>query len=275
MNKVPKEVIKAFEVQSEPACFDSGQGVTYRCGDKVLKPTDNNEAAEWIAELFYSLDDQKTFRFPRPLKSVDNKWVVNGWVAWSYIQGEVTSKDKYQEQFKICDDFHKALEFVTKPDFIDKRNDPWSIADRVAWQEIVADYDERFMEPINEIQQLLHPIEVSNQIIHGDMLGNILFSEGLLPAVIDFSFYWRPVGFAKAVMIADAIVQGNADNSIFGFLRDNDKNYKQLILRAIFRRIVEQLEHVKQFGTDIDKALNEVGQYQKIIKMVENPTKSQ
>ena len=259
--------MKTFGVNSEPSCFDTGQGTTFRCGDVVLKPTDNIEEAEWIAELFDSLEDQKTFRFPRPVKSLEGEWIVDGWIAWSYVRGNVTLSNNLKEQFEICDDFHRMLRDVPKPDFIDKRDDPWSIADRVAWQEVLPKYDQAFMDYIDQILPLLKPIEVSNQLIHGDFLGNVLFEPGSLPTVIDFSFYWRPVGFAKAVMIVDALAYGNADKTVFKFL-ENNKDSRQLILRALLRRIVEQVEHVKQSRTEKTKALSEIKQLQKVLDLL-------
>ena len=50
--------------------------------------------------------------------------------------------------------------------------------------------------------------------MHGDLTGNVLFARGLPPAVIDFSPYWRPVGFASAVVVGDALLWEGADESL-------------------------------------------------------------
>jgi hypothetical protein len=34
----------------------------------------------------------------------------------------------------------------------------------------------------------------------------VLFHDGLPPAIIDFTPYWRPVGYASAIVVADALV---------------------------------------------------------------------
>lgn len=268
MKKIPKKVLKAFGVTTEPGCFNNGHEDTFHCGDRVLKQVESDEEAGWIAELLISLKSQKTFSYPRPLRSVDDKWTVDKWTAWEYIPGKVLPGGRYDEQFLVCDDFHKALKDVPKPDFIDKKDNSWSIADRVAWQEIEAKYDKKFMRAIDEIQKRLRPIEVKNQLIHGDLLGNILFSKELPPAVIDYALYWRPAGFAKAIMIVDAIAWEGADVSIISFLQDREENYEELFLRAILRRIVEQPEHVTQYGKDIGAALKSVKQYQRIINII-------
>ena len=38
--------------------------------------------------------------------------------------------------------------------------------------------------------------------MHGDLTGNVLFAEGLPPAILDLSLYFRPPGFATAVVLA-------------------------------------------------------------------------
>jgi fructosamine-3-kinase len=60
--------------------------------------------------------------------------------------------------------------------------------------------------PVERLWKLLRPLEQPSQLIHGDISGNILFATHLEPVVIDFSPYWRPAGFAAAVLIADATV---------------------------------------------------------------------
>jgi hypothetical protein len=45
-------------------------------------------------------------------------------------------------------------------------------------------------------------------------LATVLFHAHLPPALIDFSPYWRPPGFASVVVIADALVWESADSRI-------------------------------------------------------------
>lgn len=265
---IPKKVLTAFRATDNPVGFDSGQGDAFRCGDKVIKRIENEEETIWIAEQFNALERPKTFFIPEQLKSNENKWVVDNWASWKFIPGEGDSNGKIQELFKICDDFHVFLKDVSKPDFIDKRKNPWSIADRVAWQEVEIKYDNIFMKSIIEIQKLLQPIKEKNQLMHGDIGGNIIFFKDSIPAVIDYSLYWRPAGFAKAVMVADNIAWEGAEKSEIKYLKETEKEAEQLLLRAILRRIVEQPEHVLQFGKDIDEAIESVNRYYEIVKMI-------
>ena len=77
--------------------------------------------------------------------------------------------------------------------------------------------------------------------MHGDLTGNVLFEDGLPPAVIDFSPYWRPTGFASAVVVGDALLWEGADESLLTAVAHVD-DFPQFLLRAlIFRAVVDAL----------------------------------
>jgi prepilin-type processing-associated H-X9-DG protein len=49
------------------------------------------------------------------------------------------------------------------------------------------------------------PVHLPEQLLHGDLTGNVLFADGVAPAIIDRSPYWRPVSWAAAVAVVDAL----------------------------------------------------------------------
>jgi len=265
MNNISKKpsqfILDAFSITKKPYLLKGGQGITYRCGDIILKPIDSYgysaiDESTAVADIINDLNNSKDFRIPKPIRATTGEWVFDNWVAWTVVEGKET-KDQYKNKFQACDAFHHAISHLSKPTFIDKRNDPWAIADRVTWDEQKRDFDKRFLPYINPIFKLLkrlNPIQLSNQLIHGDVTGNLLLSKGLPPALIDFSFYWRPAAYAKAIMIIDAIAWQNADPVIV-FLAGNGNNEK-LLLKAALRRIVEQHEHVLAGYSSIKYAIN-------------------
>jgi hypothetical protein len=87
--------------------------------------------------------------------------------------------------------FHRALLRTSPPAFIRERKDLWAVGDRVAWGEEQIDWP-AVLEPLaREFQALMRePIVQPPQVIHGDLGGNVLFAEGVTPAVIDFSPYF-------------------------------------------------------------------------------------
>ena len=77
--------------------------------------------------------------------------------------------------------------------------------------------------------------------MHGDLTGNVLFADGLPPAVIDFSPYWRPPAFASAVVVADALVWEGADERILDAVA-HVEHVEQFLLRAlIYRAVTDRL----------------------------------
>lgn len=76
-----------------------------------------------------------------------------------------------------------------------------------------------------------------DQLVHGDLSENVLFAEGMAPAVIDLSPYWRPTGFASAIVIADALLWRDAGPEILG-AAPNDEALGQLLIRALIYRLV-------------------------------------
>ncbi|KAF8523260.1 hypothetical protein BU17DRAFT_15440, partial [Hysterangium stoloniferum] len=98
------------------------------------------------------------------------------------------------------------------PPYIDDRQDPWGIADRVAWGEQLVEKDIVATPFLSELLAILESIQSPSercQIIHGDLTGNMLFHSGKSPAVIDISPYWRPRSFATAIVIVDAMACEN------------------------------------------------------------------
>ena len=99
-----------------------------------------------------------------------------------------------------------------------------------------------------EIRQLINPIfenyqliERTDQIIHADMCGNILFTADLPPLVIDFSPAYGPKEYAEAILVADAIAWEHAPVALINDLPQTAYT-KQLLLRATnFRLIVAAL----------------------------------
>ncbi len=75
-----------------------------------------------------------------------------------------------------------------------------------------------------------------NQLIHGDLAGDILFAEGLDPGIIDFSPYVRPVGYAVAIMAVDAMAWHAAPPAIIDPL-DDVAELGQMLRRALVFRL--------------------------------------
>jgi uncharacterized protein (TIGR02569 family) len=224
-----------------------GQGETFRAGAVVLKRAPGEEQANWNADLFATLAGPG-FRVPRPVAARTGRWVEQGWCAWDYVAAEHAGRNggRWPETLAACRAFHAALRDVPEPAFIRTADHAWAIADRLAWGELEMEPLPAFADAIHDLTALLRPLErASNQLVHGDFTANVLFAEGEPPCVIDMSPYWRPAGFAEAIVVADAVSWAEADPDIAD-LCAGTLNFVQLLVRATLRRTWEMDQHARR-----------------------------
>jgi uncharacterized protein (TIGR02569 family) len=213
-------VLAAFGVAGEPELLPGGTGRSWRAGSLVLKPLDRAPPEiAWQAEIFSSVQEVG-FRVALPRSEI-----VDGWTASEYVAGR-HEEGRWREIIAVGERLHAALAHVPRPDaIIDPRTDPWAVGDRVAWGE--ADFPE-----LADVLAVLEPVDAPSQLIHGDVTGNVLFHHELPPAVIDFAPYWRPVEFASAIVVSDALCWHGAPDDLANAV---DRQY---LLRALVYRAV-------------------------------------
>lgn len=237
----PSEVVVAFGADGLPTRFATGRGATWAIGDVVLKQVDDAETASWTAE-FAKRIPQHGFRLATPIASRDGRWVVNGWCAWSRLAGE-HSTARWPELLDAAAAFHVATNNEPEPAHIRDAGwalrsplDRWQFADRVAWGEVPAG---EFLG-VRHAAALLdarRDIALPKQLIHGDLVGNVLFADDQPPAIIDLSLYWRPAGYSAALVVGDAITWEGAPFETVQLL-DRFAEWPQLLLRAVLFRVL-------------------------------------
>ncbi len=263
-----KSIARAFGSQVKPALLQTGQKTTYHSGKIILKPADDTQSTTWSAKIFNKLPNNKHVRFPRPIKSTDGKWIHDGYIACTFLEGKHV-KGKYHEKLDASIAFHQLLKNIKKPSFLGTPKSSWSTADLVAWDKIKFKYDTEFMELYKQIKPHLKSLNLPSQLIHGDLSGNFLVHPKLPPAIIDFSPAWAPNGFAEGIMLADAITWEHArPKDLEPFRKIN--HMEQFAWRGILRRITEQAEHIKWFGKDKKEAITEARVFQKAIDYMES-----
>jgi len=240
-------VLAAFGANEPAVRFTKGRGQTWDAGGLVLKPVEDEGEARWVAELSAALP-QHRFRLARPIATREGDWVAEGWSAWTRVEGE-HSATRWPELLTAAAAFHDALRNLPKPEFISRQErsasssvalDRWRVADRIVWGGPVP---EEFAQraPLDALFAARRPVDLPSQIIHGDLVGNVLFAPELPPAIIDLSLYWRPVGYSAALVVGDALVWEGASRDIVQLLTPFDQ-WPQLLLRAVlFRMIVNEL----------------------------------
>jgi hypothetical protein len=232
----PPDVLDAFETDGDPVLLPGGTGRTWRAGHLVLKPLDRAPAEiAWQADVLASIREDG-FRVTRPVPQI-----VDGWTAWEYVEGR-HEPGRWTDIIAVGERFHAALTGVPRPTaIIDPGVEPWATGDRVAWGA------ERF-DGLDDIIDALRPVAEPNTLIHGDLTGNVLFDDELPPAIIDFTPYWRPLEFASAIVVADALVWEGAPPELA------DEIEPQYLLRALIYRGVTSLVAGTEWRSTIELA---------------------
>ncbi len=249
MNKTiispPEDVLKTFNLSGRVKRLNGGQESNFLVKDVVLKKVENAEELLWIAKTLENITNKK-LRLQKYLKSKNNKYIEKGWSAYKFLEGKHYNKN-WKRKKEVSELFHNIFKDIKKPGFINNRINPWSLADKMTWGEIPIKIHPKIRPYADNLVKHISPIKLKSQVIHGDIQGNILFSKGKSPAVIDLSLYWRPADFALAVMVVDALVWEDASRNILKLFKGK-KEFTQLLLRAELRRILEIGLCVKYLG---------------------------
>lgn len=229
-------VLTEFGLSGPVVPLPGGQRMAWHVGHAVLKRANlPSVAVEWQAEVLNSIDGNQAFRVAPPIRSADERWSVSGWSAWRWEPGHRVP-GQWPRIVEVGSQLHSAVRDVPSPEWLSDRRDIWAIADRVAWGESPSD-DYLGVRHLTELVEALRPLPHEAQLIHGDLTGNVLFDEHLPPLVIDLSPYWRPVAFAAAVVVADALAFERAPRDVVDTL-GNKPDRAQYLLRALIFRVV-------------------------------------
>jgi uncharacterized protein (TIGR02569 family) len=231
--KPPESVLDAFGAVDEPVLLPGGQGETWRAGELVLKAAGLD--AVWRAEVLSDLPSSSAFRVARPVRSRDGAWVVDGWEATEFLAGQ-TDVRRQDEVLRAGLAFHEAVADLPRPDFLDRRDDPWSYGDRVAWEELPVAGSPSYEQLVAGLVEARRPVEPRAQVVHGDLPGNVMFADGLPPAIIDWPVYWRPPSWAAAVAVADALCWYDASPEL-AVRWSHLPKWGQMLVRAVIYRI--------------------------------------
>ncbi|MFI5695267.1 TIGR02569 family protein [Kribbella sp. NPDC051586] len=244
MDGPSEEVLDAFGLSEPAMLLPGGQGETWRSGAVVLKRAVSESV--WRAEVLAELPESEAFRVPRPVRSLRGEWVEFGWEAGELLAG-ATDVRRQDEVLTVAGAFHEAVAGLARPDFLDGRNDPWSDGDRVAWCEQSYDGSPAYVELTAPLVDAWRPVELVAQVVHGDLPGNVMFADGLPPAIIDWPVYWRPPSWASAVAVADALCWYGAEPELAARWAHLPEWGQMLIRALIYRMTTEDVVRGSEF----------------------------
>jgi uncharacterized protein (TIGR02569 family) len=231
----PPSVLAAFGVTGPVRRLEGGKGGTWRAGDVVLKPAEGDAEARWRCEVLSALPETAALRIARPVRARDGGWLAGGWEAAAFVAGRADPR-RVDDVVRAGYAFHELIAGLPRPSFLDERADPWTYGDRLAWQEPVPPGSTAPSPLLRPLIGTRRPVAARSQVVHGDLLGNVLFADGLPPAVIDWPAYWRPPAWAAAVVVADALVWHGAGRSAIDRW-SHLECWPQMLVRALIYRI--------------------------------------
>ncbi len=244
MDRPPPHVLAAFGATAVPEPLPGGQRRTWRSGDVVLKPLDVSvEELSWQAAVLTALDGARDLRVAPPVRSTRGELLVEGWTASRYEPGSPPRVEQYEEVIAAGRVLHHHLSQAPRPAFLDRRDHPWAVADRVAWAEQTVDGDGGRLPHVRALLDVRRPVALPAQLVHGDLTDNVHLHPHLAPLVLDLTPYWRPPSYATAVVVADSVVFRGAGRDLVERVRaEEGPHFAQLLVRALlFRAVADHL----------------------------------
>jgi uncharacterized protein (TIGR02569 family) len=192
------------------------------------------------------------------VRALSGDWVALGWAGYQWVTGAPADwsgvSPRWPELVAVSRALHAALAGLTTPSWRRTVQNPWTIGDEVAWGErdpdpLLGPAAGPLAGQVRRLLSLLRPVDLPGQLIHADLAGNVLFADGLPPAVIDFSPLERPAGLPLAVVAVDALMWRGARPEVLGVLGQlaGEPELGQLLARALIYRLVTEI--VMRAGT--------------------------
>jgi uncharacterized protein (TIGR02569 family) len=231
-------VLDAYRAVGEPRPLSGGQQRAWRVGELALKPQDQSlDALSWQAAHLPEVAARTPLRVATPVATRLGALAVHGWTAWTFLEG-THADGRWRDIIAVGEQFHESLRELGRPAFLAARTDRWAVADRYSWGEL----DLETLGPTEEMRRLATLAEprqaTAEQLVHGDLTGNVLFHPTLPPAVIDFAAYWRPTAFASAIVVADALVWEGAGPDLAYAVAADRPDVGRMVARALLFRLV-------------------------------------
>ena len=242
----PESALQEFHLTEEPSVLPGGSKKTYKVGNIVLKHVaetslENNHSQQliqWIAG-FSDHIVQEGFRIPRAIKTAQGQWITHdGWTAWTFLEGKHAIKEDIPACIQGIIALHKELKGIAKHPLMDDNRTPWGKADKWCWDEKPLSIQPELKDYVDTLYKLRKPVgSLEDQLIHADLNPeNILIAQGLPPAFLDLSPFWRPPEFALAIF-ANFIGPRRGDGTVLRHFA-GIKAFDQMLIRAGIRMLL-------------------------------------
>jgi hypothetical protein len=221
----PPRILDLFAVPGPGEPVPGGHGHSVRAGDLVLSPGRDPVVSAWLnpllARLAVRLDERpdrrpRDIRIAMPVPARNGEWVVDGWGASRYEPGTTACHD-VDVLLATGRVLHAQLDSVvrSRPAVLADRTDRWAVAERLVFEHpdripATSPIVDRLVVELDELDELDQAGDTElgpDQLVHGDLAGNVLLDATGAPVVIDVAAYWRPRLWAEALIVLDAVPQ--------------------------------------------------------------------
>jgi hypothetical protein len=237
-NGPTRRAVRAFGVRAEELRRMPTGAHTWTDGHLFLKPVGCIPEHAWVCDVYANWTATHV-RVPEPVMPHgpgETGWSSDGWGAQQLIQGRDTEPGELSRIKEASDAFHEVVRDLPRPDFMDDRDDPFAFGDRLAWDGIEPEGDDETLALIERLREHLAPVSEQPQVIHGDILPNVMLLDEDVPAVIDWPPYFRPAAMANAIAATDAVTFRAAPLSLLDDWSSGE-DWNQLLVRALLYRL--------------------------------------
>ena len=140
-------VLAAFGSPGDPVEVAGGESPAWIAGDLVFKRAPSGNEWRWLGEHLPSVREEG-FRLAKPVAALDRRWVVDGWGAVAKLPGAPPTTPRWGDVLALSHRVHLEMRHLPRPSFVDRRTHPWSVGDRVAWDDVTSPVQHRFLDPL-------------------------------------------------------------------------------------------------------------------------------
>ncbi|WP_448851403.1 TIGR02569 family protein [Corynebacterium sp. 335C] len=250
----PSHVLDGFGAIGAPEPAGPAWDDGLRYGDMVLSRVADGPVAAWSAKVRSALSADRVAAV-RSHRTSDGRHVLAGWQARQWAPGAPARR--FDEAVVAAIALEEALAGLQRPRFLSAaRGDVFSACDRAAWAHDPASELERVLDAesvpgedaaaalaaATALMEERRPVDAPDRPAHGDPLATMLFDGAAVPVVTDIVPRWRPAGWTPALVVADALAWGGADEGLparFARL----PHWDQLLIRAVMYRLFVHAAH--------------------------------
>ena len=243
----PEHVRTAFGVrEAVPRPRPDLPGPAWRCDALVLRPVADTVLAAWSAGAIEELGTAGVdgLRLARPVRASDGRRVVAGWAASHDVPGRVEPRhDDVDRRVPAPAPRHRTPR-APAPGRRPRRPARPRRPRRLRRAQATARPRDR-RDVVRRARAPPPPLDRPSQLVHGDLFGTVLFDPSdpsAPPAVLDLVPFWRPVEWAAAVVVIDALAWGGADPGILTRW-SHLAEWPQMLLHALLFRLAVHAQH--------------------------------